>query len=384
MIATHFLFSSTEYIHSQPSPRCTNDEHHHHHHHHPSNLSRTNSRNSHVDSQNLERSHGNIFDYYNKFSRDSGTSSPQPTNESTKTNLFLVDNHHQLHRQPSRSSSTKISVNNIEVIDNGEESDSTDSVFSSGSSDDLNMLDMTTMGGNGCGASEIRDIYLGGSCLLRTKWRQEFAIPYLKEHGISYYLPHLHESISNKSFLYNTPGATITNNMSSTSDNTTLPHSEKRLKYNNTNEYVNERNPDDTTTDISHDIENSDHHHQHQNNRHQNHHHHPFNVNDDGNVVDEDYDGGQNNKNYNLRLSNVNALSEEESPIFGEKLLFNPNLLDSSRVLFFLITNETRSLAPMTLAAHYIGLGYNVVLCVQMLPENCKIGKDNVSIEFYV
>lgn len=33
----------------------------------------------------------------------------------------------------------------------------------------------------------------------------------------------------------------------------------------------------------------------------------------------------------------------------------------------------------MTLAAHYIGMGYNVVLCVQMLPENCKIGNEALS-----
>jgi hypothetical protein len=62
-----------------------------------------------------------------------------------------------------------------------------------------------------------------------------------------------------------------------------------------------------------------------------------------------------------------------------ETLMYNPNILDSSRVLLFIITDETRSLAPMTLAAHYIGLGYNVVLCVQMLHDGCTIGNDKVS-----
>lgn len=59
--------------------------------------------------------------------------------------------------------------------------------------------------------------------------------------------------------------------------------------------------------------------------------------------------------------------------------MFDPEVMDASRVLLFVITNDTRSLVPMTLAAHYIGLGYNVVLCVQMLPTDfCIIGSDKV------
>lgn len=273
-------------------------------------------------------------------------------------------------------------MNDIEVIDNGEESDSNDSVFSSSSSDDLNMFSST----NGGRSLEIRDIYLGGSCLLRTKWRQEFAIPYLKENNISYYLPNLHESIANKTFAYNQHSRN-----SNLNEATSLPFSEKRLKFNNSVD----SDEIATNIDINHDIEsNSDNHNNHQQNQQiiQNHHHHPFVLKNGS--MDSDVGGESNTnngvhydtvdvlnkKNYNLRFSDVNILCEEESPIFGDKLLFNPNLLDSSRVLFFLITNETRSLAPMTLAAHYIGLGYNVVLCVQMLPENCKIGRDNVSL----
>nr|CAD7259413.1 unnamed protein product [Timema shepardi] len=38
--------------------------------------------------------------------------------------------------------------------------------------------------------------------------------------------------------------------------------------------------------------------------------------------------------------------------------------MDNSYVLLFVITDSSRSLASMTLAAHYIGLGCNVVLCV--------------------
>lgn len=59
--------------------------------------------------------------------------------------------------------------------------------------------------------------------------------------------------------------------------------------------------------------------------------------------------------------------------------IFNATYLNSSRVLLFVISGETRSMASMTLAAHCIGLGLNVVLCVQMLPERCRIGDDQVN-----
>lgn len=162
------------------------------------------------------------------------------------------------------------------TTDDDEDSDSSDSVFSTSSSldDDSVLFDESKR-------VEARDIYLGGSCALRTKWRREIALPYLKEKGVTYYMPTLHENLSLKQI--------------------------KRLQSN------------------------------------------PENV----------------------------AVEESDDMV---SLMYNPRILDSSRVLLFVITNETRSLAPMTLAAHYIGLGYNVVLCIQMLPEDCTIGNDKVNI----
>lgn len=52
--------------------------------------------------------------------------------------------------------------------------------------------------------------------------------------------------------------------------------------------------------------------------------------------------------------------------------------MDASRVLLFAITRETRSLSSMALAAHYIGLGCNVVLCIQHLKENASINGEKV------
>jgi hypothetical protein len=163
------------------------------------------------------------------------------------------------------------------TTDDDEDSDSNDSVFSTSSS-----LDEDSMPYDEQKQYEVRDIYLGGSCALRTKWRREIALPYLKEKQVTFYMPTLHENLSLKQI--------------------------KRLQS----------NPDDSLT--------------------------------------------------------VQELTGDD---IGS-LMYNPRILDFSRVLLFVITNETRSLAPMTLAAHYIGRGYNVVLCIQTLPEDCTIGNDKV------
>jgi len=47
--------------------------------------------------------------------------------------------------------------------------------------------------------------------------------------------------------------------------------------------------------------------------------------------------------------------------------------LERCRYLLFVITDTSRAPAHMTTAAHYIGLGARVVLCIQMLPDDCVI-----------
>jgi len=53
--------------------------------------------------------------------------------------------------------------------------------------------------------------------------------------------------------------------------------------------------------------------------------------------------------------------------------------LDNCGVLLFVITNTARSVASMALAAHFIGLGCNVVLCIQYLPDDCAIAGERLS-----
>lgn len=215
----------------------------------------------------------NRIDLYRN--RDSGTSSPQPQEAKNVV------------KQTQFEKKTKISLN-VEYFasEQEEESDSNDSVFSSGSS-----IDSSHVEHNQLNMIEIRDLYLGGSCMLRTTWRKDFVIPMLNQMGISYHLPMLHESIFN-------------------GESNHQPLKEE-IKVNGETE-----------------------------------------------------------------LACCGEVCSSKDLPFPS--MFNSAILDASRVLLFVITNETRSLAPMTLAAHYIGLGYNIVLCVQMLPEFCVLGNDRV------
>ncbi|XP_068219463.1 uncharacterized protein raw isoform X2 [Palaemon carinicauda] len=63
----------------------------------------------------------------------------------------------------------------------------------------------------------------------------------------------------------------------------------------------------------------------------------------------------------------------------GRLLPMEAVLMDHSRVLLFVITNNTRGISAMALASHYIGLGCNVVLCVQTLTEDSVVNGEQLS-----
>uniref|UniRef100_A0A182SCL0 Raw n=1 Tax=Anopheles maculatus TaxID=74869 RepID=A0A182SCL0_9DIPT len=128
------------------------------------------------------------------------------------------------------------------------------------------------------GRIEARDVYLGGSCWMKTSWRQRVAFPLLKRHNLSYYVSALHEG-----FCCSKPQ--------------------------------------------------------------------PIACEPGG-----------------LQQQQQQQQQQQFDP--QSTLRYDAAMLDACRIVIFAITNETRSLAPMTMAAHYIGLGYNVVLCVQMLSSN--------------
>lgn len=75
-----------------------------------------------------------------------------------------------------------------------------------------------------------------------------------------------------------------------------------------------------------------------------------------------------------LEKSQQNDSAKINDAHADDELMFNPSELDASRILLFVITNETRSLSAMTMSAHYIGMGYNIVMCVQMINNSSVRG----------
>ncbi|XP_033248924.1 uncharacterized protein LOC108163193 isoform X2 [Drosophila miranda] len=232
-------------------------------------------------------------------SRDSGTSSPQPAAASS------------LETKPCGAHPASAAAPTEE-----EESDSNDSVFSSSSS--------IASAGDAlcCGGLDLRDVYLGGSCVMRTKWRQELAVPYLQSKNVSFHSPALHESIQLQS--------------------QQQPQQQQQQQPGLHEQQQQQRSFVRTRRKCR------------------------------GNQL-------QLEEQEELTVAEE-SLSWSLPPVSVRHNLYNPSLLDSSRVLLFVITNETRSLAPMTLAAHCIGLMYNVVLAVQMLPEDCVLGGEKLTV----
>ncbi|XP_037957117.1 uncharacterized protein LOC119687042 isoform X2 [Teleopsis dalmanni] len=249
------------------------------------NISRTSSNTS-VPNNDERQSLNDILSR----SRDSGTSSPQP-----------------LEPLKSKSAVHLVLSNEINAVE--EESDSNDSVFSSCSS--INSINCSYS--DTINSVEMRDVYLGGSCFLRTKWRQDIAMPYLKSKGVTFHLPALHESIQQTQL--DLPDKVFEDTRSVGSQERTFKRIKQKCQIAQIEEEV-----------LMHSEE-----------------------------------------SYSWLLPPVRPN------------LYNPSLLDSSTVLLFVITNETRSLAPMTLAAHCIGLMYNVVLAVQMLPDDCVISNEKLT-----
>ncbi|CAL1268257.1 unnamed protein product [Larinioides sclopetarius] len=66
--------------------------------------------------------------------------------------------------------------------------------------------------------------------------------------------------------------------------------------------------------------------------------------------------------------------------VWSERLIpMEVNQMDNSKVLLFVIKNDSRSLADMIVAAHYVGLGCQIVLCIQYIEEDIEIDGEKLS-----
>ncbi|XP_065199843.1 uncharacterized protein raw isoform X2 [Planococcus citri] len=81
-----------------------------------------------------------------------------------------------------------------------------------------------------------------------------------------------------------------------------------------------------------------------------------------------------------LRNSCLTFFNPENERISNGKL--SPSefaVINNSSVLLFVITNTSRALFTMVLASYYLGVGADIVLCIQQLPDQCVIGSDKLS-----
>ncbi|XP_068157622.1 uncharacterized protein raw isoform X2 [Drosophila tropicalis] len=288
------------------------------------NISRTSSNGS-VPS-NSSSGIGHDLEHLSR-NRDSGTSSPQPTTtaglaKGSKPQILVnVESIETTEIITTKTIETKPTTPGVTAVPfvptmEEEESDSSDSLFSNSSSSSLCCPGIA--GGAGL---DLRDVYLGGSCVMRTKWRQELAVPYLQANGISFHAPALHESIQQLANVTQEADSEASTNLQEQQQQRSFIRTRRKCRGNQLQ----------------------------------------LEEQEELTVAEE-------------------SLSWSLPPVAVRQSLYNPALLDSSRVLLFVITNETRSLAPMTLAAHCIGLMYNVVLAVQMLPEDCVLGGEKLTV----
>lgn len=100
------------------------------------------------------------------------------------------------------------------------------------------------------------------------------------------------------------------------------------------------------------------------------------------NVTEEQKCIFNNLANDSICVSNGDTeLSPEHYRKLEKFVLSWKRTMDNSKVLLFVITNDTRSLTTMVLAAHYVGLSKNIVLCIQQLPvEDSEICNEKVNI----
>ncbi|ENN72679.1 hypothetical protein YQE_10776, partial [Dendroctonus ponderosae] len=75
-----------------------------------------------------------------------------------------------------------------------------------------------------------------------------------------------------------------------------------------------------------------------------------------------------------------NSYNEQESGVLQTNVSEWKDEISACEVALFVITNDTRSLTSMILAAHYIGIGKNVILSMEQLnSEHCVVANETLT-----
>lgn len=86
-------------------------------------------------------------------------------------------------------------------------------------------------------------------------------------------------------------------------------------------------------------------------------------------------------KKYGLTYFNPQT-SSEAMALYSRRLLpIEAASMDNSRVLLFVILGKALSVKAMCEAAYHIGLGRNIVLCLETMPEQLIVDAQPISVE---
>ncbi|KAI1290365.1 hypothetical protein HDE_08059 [Halotydeus destructor] len=80
-----------------------------------------------------------------------------------------------------------------------------------------------------------------------------------------------------------------------------------------------------------------------------------------------------------LRKHNLSFVSPNEDSYCESLTPDDLSAIENSRLLLFVIGNDCRSVSPMLLAAYFIGLGREVVLCVDYLPDDAVVNGEKLT-----
>ncbi|XP_018007285.1 uncharacterized protein LOC108665078 isoform X2 [Hyalella azteca] len=224
------------------------------------------------------------------------------------------------------------------------------------------------------------DVYLGGTYVQHDAWRNDVAEPFLRKHGLTFCSPFCINNQCNNQLFTHTNSNTelpvspdLHSNSNPREADSCLPVQKYPVMHCNSSSRVASNSSRSSLN--SHDV-----------------------VDENRTSVTGEFSLPRNTspdrrKNSRSVVNNCRKMSAEVSTDSSECACLCPEVLDGNgrllpseaanvdkcHVLLFVISNKTRSVSAMAMAAHYVGLGRKVVLCVQDLTVGSPVDGEMLS-----
>lgn len=199
---------------------------------------------------------------------------------------------------------------------------------------------------NGGGNAPAYDVYLGGAGAASDGWRDRLAVPTLRKHGLTFCWP---GAAQQKRRGDEVDPCTTPNSTAQNTRVEDIPTRNSTLNIGRQNSYVCSSNCDDRPSS--------------------------------GSCRSQPCSRRAHRSSSSSSSSpNISVPPPEpDSERLGRLYPSEAANIDRCQVLLFVITNNTRCVSAMTLASHYVGLGCNVVLCVQKIPDDAIVDGEELS-----